>query len=101
VEAGDSEEMRALPFGLTMLPGNLTREELVARYAEKGGRDTSGIAFHYVLSLFKVAVIAQQIYARYKQGLTQDERFAMMIFGVQMLSRAAARALDTGSIRPA
>ena len=100
VEAEDPEELKALPLGLTMLPGNLTREELVARYAEKSGRDTRGILFHYVLSLFKVAVIAQQIYARYKAGLTKDERFAMMIFGVQMLSRAAVRALESGSIRP-
>jgi aminoglycoside phosphotransferase (APT) family kinase protein len=96
----DPEERAALPFGLTTLPGNMTREELVARYAEKSGRDVSGIAFHYVLSLFKVAVIAQQIYYRFKQGLTKDERFAAMIFGVHILSRTAARAIDTGSIRP-
>jgi aminoglycoside phosphotransferase (APT) family kinase protein len=96
----DPEERVALPFGLTMLQGNMTREELVARYAEKSGRDVRGIAFHYVLSLFKVAVIAQQIYYRFKQGLTKDERFATMIFGVHILSRTAARAIDTGSIRP-
>jgi aminoglycoside phosphotransferase (APT) family kinase protein len=99
-QADDPRERVALPFGLTMLPGNLTREELVARYAEKSGRDTRGIAFHYVLSLFKVAVIAQQIYYRYKQGLTKDERFAAMILGVQVLSKTAARAIETGSLRP-
>ncbi|HYO69247.1 MAG TPA: phosphotransferase family protein [Archangium sp.] len=99
-EAADPEERRALPFGPTMLPGNLTREELVARYAEKSGRDTRGIAFHYVLSLFKVSVIAQQIYSRFKQGLTKDERFAAMITGVRVLSRTAARAIETGNLRP-
>ncbi|WP_375765177.1 phosphotransferase family protein [Archangium gephyra] len=99
-EASDPEARRALPFGPTMLPGNLTREELVARYAEKSGRDTRGIAFHYVLSLFKVSVIAQQIYSRFKQGLTKDERFAAMIVGVQVLSRTAARAIETGTLRP-
>ncbi|HYO58120.1 phosphotransferase family protein [Archangium sp.] len=97
-EAADPEERRMLPFGLTMMPGNMTREELVARYAEKSGRNTMGIAFHYVLSLFKVAVIAQQIYYRFKQGLTKDERFASMIFGVQVLSRTAARAIETGNL---
>ena len=76
------------------------REELVARYAEKSGRDTRGITFHYVLSLFKVSVIAQQIYSRFKQGLTKDERFAEMITGVQVLSRTAARAIETGTLRP-
>jgi aminoglycoside phosphotransferase (APT) family kinase protein len=101
VEAGDPEDVRALPLGLTMLPGNLTREELVARYAEKSGREVRDITFHFALSLFKVAVIAQQIYSRFKQGLTQDERFALMIFAVQVLGRGAARAIETGSIRPA
>lgn len=57
-EAKEPQERVAFPFELTMLPGNLTREEVVARYAEKSGRDVSGIAFHYVLSLFKVSVIA-------------------------------------------
>ena len=99
-EASDAEDRRALPFGPTMLPGNLTREELVARYAGKSGRDTRGIAFHYVLSLFKVSVIAQQIYFRFKQGLTKDERFAAMITGVRVLSRTAARAIETGNLRP-
>ncbi|HEY0093706.1 MAG TPA: phosphotransferase family protein [Archangium sp.] len=99
-QADDAEERLALPFGLTMLPGNLTREQVVARYAEKSGRDVSGIAFHYVLSLFKVSVIAQQIYSRFKQGLTKDERFAAMILGVQVLSKTAARAIETGSLRP-
>ena len=32
--------------------------------------------FCYVCGLFKVAVIAQQIYARYVRGMTQDPRFA-------------------------
>lgn len=99
-EEKDPEERRQLPFGLTMLPGNLTREELVARYAERSGRDVSGISFHYVLSLFKVAVIAQQIYARFTKGLTKDERFAAMITGVKVLARTAAKAIETGSIRP-
>ena len=40
--------------------------------------------FQYVLGLFKVAVIAQQIYFRYRQGLTQDERFAGLGFAVAL-----------------
>ena len=36
------------------------------------GRDASNMLFCYVCGLFKVAVIAQQIYARYARGLTQD-----------------------------
>jgi aminoglycoside phosphotransferase (APT) family kinase protein len=77
-----------------MLPGNLTREGVLQRYAQKSGRDVSGMLFHFVNATFKVAVIAQQIYFRYKQGLTTDERFAMMLFGVQLLSQQASRAIE-------
>ena len=34
--------------------------------------------FYLAFARFKVAVIIQQIYYRYAQGLTQDERFAAM-----------------------
>lgn len=99
VQADDPDEVKALPLGLTTLPGNFTREQLVARYVEKSGRDASHMAFHYVLSLFKVAVIAQQIYWRFAQGLTKDERFGMLIFAVKVLGQVAARASETGSLR--
>jgi hypothetical protein len=35
-------------------------------------------------------VVVQQIYYRFKQGLTGDPRFAAMIGGVRALSRQAA-----------
>ncbi len=98
VDPDDSPEMRMLPVGPTTLPGNLTRAEVVARYAEKSGDDVAGILFYYVFGLFKVAVIAQQIYARFKQGLTQDPRFQAMILGVTVLGKTADRAVEVGRI---
>ena len=35
--------------------------------------------FYYAFGLFKTAVIVQQIYYRYVQGFTKDERFASSI----------------------
>ncbi len=98
IDATDDDDAQQLPFGPTMLPGNLTRTELVARYALRSGRDVSNALFAYVCATFKVAVIAQQIYFRYAKGFTTDERFAPMIFGVKVLSARAARALDAGRI---
>ena len=43
-QADDPPELKM--FGVTHLPGNLDRRGVVARYAEKTGRDVSGIAFH-------------------------------------------------------
>ncbi|HLX06857.1 MAG TPA: phosphotransferase, partial [Thermoanaerobaculia bacterium] len=90
----DDEEARArLPVGPTALPGNLSRSEVVERYARASGRDVSEIVYYYVLGLFKIAVIAQQIYHRYRRGLTRDERFAPLLDSVRLLGRTAAQAL--------
>ena len=56
-------------------PGWHSREQLLARYAEKTGRDVSGIVYYEVLGVFKLAVILQQIYYRFVKGQTRDERF--------------------------
>jgi len=56
-------------------PGWMTREEIVERYQTKTGRDLSQIVFYETFARFKVAVVIQQIYYRYVQGQTQDQRF--------------------------
>jgi aminoglycoside phosphotransferase (APT) family kinase protein len=98
VDPDDPDEMLTMPFGLTTLPGNFNRRELAQRYAELSGHDLANILFYYVYGLFKVIVIVQQIYARYKAGLTQDERFAMLIYVVQVLGKTASLAIEKGRI---
>ena len=98
IDPDDPPEMRLMPAGPTTAPGNLSRAEVARRYAETTGRDVSGILFYYVFGLFKIAVIAQQIYDRYRQGLTKDERFARLIDSVRLLGRHAARAIELGRI---
>lgn len=65
---------QALP-ALTSQPGWYNRDQFVQRYAEKTGRDLSGIGYYEVLGIFKLAVILQQIYYRFRHGQTQDARF--------------------------
>lgn len=65
---------RALP-AITSQPGWYTREQFVQRYAERTGRDLSQIGYYEVLGIFKLAVILQQIYYRFKRGQTRDTRF--------------------------
>lgn len=76
VQADDREEIKQNRSTVTTLPGFMTREEIVEAYAKKSGRDVSNIQFYLAFAYFKNAVIAQQIYYRYKRGQTQDERFA-------------------------
>jgi aminoglycoside phosphotransferase (APT) family kinase protein len=95
-EPGDPAPLRQ--FGLTALPGNLDRQQWVERYAAQSGREVSKILFYYVYGLFKNGVIVQQIYARYRKGLTQDERFANLIHLVQVCADMAVRAIDRNRI---
>lgn len=78
IDPGDPPEMQMVRWGPTIIPGMLSRAELAQRYAEKTGRDLSGIVFYYVFAMFKVGVIIQQIYYRYFHGMTKDERFASL-----------------------
>lgn len=95
-EAGDGDFEKN--FNVSWLPGNLTRREVAAYYAEKSGRDISNVLYFYVFGLFKNAVIMQQIYNRYKKGYTKDERFALLIWGVQELAKKAVQSLEDGKI---
>lgn len=98
VEASDPAPIQSYTFGPTNLPGNPTRQELLAKYAAKRpGVVPEDMRFYYVFALFKNAVVAQQIYARYHRGATTDERFAMMIFAVRILGAASVSAIETGS----
>ncbi len=98
VEATDSESMREYAFGPTMLPGTMTRGELVDRYGACSGFDVPDPLFYYCYGLLKLAAIVQQIYARYVRGLTRDPRFAELNRKVESLGREAVRAMETGRV---
>ena len=95
-DAGD--ELLNMPFNPRVLMENISRRDLVEMYAEASGRVVSDMLFYYVFGTFKIAVIAQQIYARYAKGFTRDERFASFNRFVAALGRIAGTALDRGSI---
>lgn len=85
-------------FNLSWVEGNLTRQEFANRYAEKSGRDISNILYYYVFGLFKNSVVIQQIYSRYKKGLTTDPRFADLIYGVKSLSKKGVKSIEKGQM---
>lgn len=88
----ENEEPIFKQYNCTWLPGNLTRAELIDYYASLTKRDLSDINFYYVFGLFKNAVIAQQIYHRYKQGFSTDERFGALLPMIQLLGSKALKA---------
>jgi aminoglycoside phosphotransferase (APT) family kinase protein len=94
VEAGDDPMLQFLRGGPSHEAGALTRSELVDRYRERSGREVAKPEFYYVFGLFKTAVVIQQIYYRYRKGLTKDERFSVFNLGVQALCDQAARTIE-------
>ncbi len=93
--ADAGEEMLNIPFNPRVLMKNISRQELVEMYAAASGHDVSNILYYYVFGTFKIAVIAQQIYARFAKGSTQDKRFANFDRFVAALGMIANRAIVT------
>jgi aminoglycoside phosphotransferase (APT) family kinase protein len=94
VEAGDTAAYVRESFSPTVAPGFWTRRQMVDYYAERSGREVPDVLFYYVYGLFKLAVIIQQIYYRYAQGLTSDERFARFPALVRALAGQAESSLE-------
>jgi aminoglycoside phosphotransferase (APT) family kinase protein len=79
---------------LTMTPGFISREAFIRRYAEKSGRDVSNIDYYLTFAYFKLAVVIQQIYCRWKAGQTQDPRFSDFDGRVRQLMLYAAERIQ-------
>jgi aminoglycoside phosphotransferase (APT) family kinase protein len=97
-EAGDPVAFHQPPFGPTSRPGMMTRKDFAQRYFERSGRHADNMVFYYAFGLLKTAVVLQQIYYRWRKGITSDQRFANLILGVHVLSEQARTAIDRGSI---
>jgi aminoglycoside phosphotransferase (APT) family kinase protein len=98
IEPDDPPVFQLTVFGPTNVPGNLRRIELVDRYAKKTGRDVGDVLFYYAYALYKLAVVAQQLYKRWKDGLTKEDRYAVMLAGVQAVTTSALVAVEKGRI---
>ena len=98
IEADDPDELKAVMPTVTATPGFMTRRELIDRYAEESGRDLSEMHWYVVFGYFKLAGILQQIYARWKNGQTTDERFATFGDRVRTLIVHAENLSRTGDV---
>jgi aminoglycoside phosphotransferase (APT) family kinase protein len=98
IDPTDPEELQKIRWCPSSHPGSLSRAQLVDHYAKETGRDVSRIVFYLVFARFKLAVIDQQIYYRYHQGLTKDPRFAALPDVVKTLLRAALHSAESNSI---
>ena len=71
------------------LDGMPTRKEFIAKYLELSGRKCDDFTFYEVFGLFRLSVIIQQIWARYKVGQTTNPAFKGFGMGVNILINRA------------
>jgi len=81
VEPGDDEFFQMFRRQPTTTPGMWTREQVVTHYCERMGFEMTPERwrFYEVFGLFRLAVIAQQIWYRYVHQQTTNEAYA--VFG--------------------
>ena len=94
VDNDDLPELKLFQLSATTLQGNPTREEFLHEYMLKSNTKIDNPIFYYVFGLFKIAVIAQQIFFRYKKGYTKDKRFKLLELAVISLSVMAKQSIE-------
>jgi aminoglycoside phosphotransferase (APT) family kinase protein len=99
VEPGDDEFFQMFRRQPTTAPGMWTREQVVAAYCDRMGFEMSPDRwrFYEVFGLFRLAVIAQQIWYRYFHRQTTNEAYAVFGPAVGYLEQRCRRLVSTGS----
>ncbi|MGE5371178.1 MAG: phosphotransferase family protein [Solirubrobacterales bacterium] len=98
VEQDDPAPLQAIRQMPTNLEGMLTRQEQFALYGELMGIKVDHFDFYYCFGLFRLAVIAQQIYYRFFHGQTKDPRFGALIAAVKVLEATALQVIEKSDL---
>jgi aminoglycoside phosphotransferase (APT) family kinase protein len=68
------------------------RRDLLDRYASAGQRDVDGVRWYVVLAGWKIAIIMEGSYKRYRAGITDHPAFAQLEDAVPALARRSFEA---------
>ncbi len=85
VQEDDDKYFKGFRRQPTHVPGMLTRAEVVEYYCDRMDLKPDNWAFYEVYGLFRLAVIAQQIYYRYHKGQTRNPNFQHFWLAVNYL----------------
>ena len=89
IDRDDEPNFASLRRQPSNLEGMPTREEFIERYLEVSGIKCDDFTFYEVFGLFRLSVIIQQIWARYRAGQTTNPAFAGFGVGVNILMSRA------------
>ena len=97
IQGDDDADFQAFRRQPTHLPGMLSRSEMVDYYTARRGLPVTPEQwrFYEVFGLFRLAVIAQQIYYRFHHGQTTNPAYARFLPVVHYLDRRCARLIQT------
>ncbi len=100
VQDDDEEFFRMFRRQPTNLPGMLSREEVVAYYCDRTGYSITPEEwrFYEVYGLFRLGVIAQQIYYRYFHGQTTNEAYEIFGPAARHLEERCNAIIDQASV---
>jgi aminoglycoside phosphotransferase (APT) family kinase protein len=94
----DPGQAQTRPNDPTGIEGFPSYAELLDRYAERTGRDLSGIDYYIAFGSWRLAVISEGVYARYlhgamgDQGITDEQLNAFKV-GTEILAESALDAM--------
>ena len=93
IQADDDAAFRSFARQPSDAPGMLTRAEMVQAYCVRTGLSVTPRqwTFYEVFGLFRLGVIAQQIYYRFHQGQTRNPAYAQFLPVVQYLEKRCRR----------
>lgn len=98
IHADDPPFMQMMVRQPSGSPGMMTRQQILDFYAEKTGADVSGFQFYYVYGIWRLAVIIQQIYARFYRGQNDNPRFKDYGQMTNALGQLARLKIKTGEL---
>lgn len=96
IEPRDPDAIKLLKKQPSDAPGMMTRREVVDHYAAKSGVSAPDMTFYYVYGVFRLAVIAQQIYYRYFHKQTTNPAYAPFGPGARGLVAQARAVIRSG-----
>jgi aminoglycoside phosphotransferase (APT) family kinase protein len=89
IDRDDDPAFAALRRQPSHLPGMPTRQEFISRYLSQAKWECSDFTFYEVFGLFRLTVILQQIWFRYRAGQTTNPDFAQFGPAVHVLLNRA------------
>ncbi len=98
IQPDDDPVLQSMRRQPTNAAGMMTRDDVVSYYLKKTGYRIESIDFYYIYGIFRLAVIAQQIWYRYYHKQTTNPAFSQFGFMVNYLEQRCLTLIKASKI---